>query len=107
MKLLLKMQIRLHCDLSRDMYTKEACCQVLPTSDTLSSWVSQLKEMLLVKRPSWVKENDWISSNKYEFLYNKNPRMASFYVLPKIHKCAMNPPGRPVVSGNDSLIEPI
>lgn len=29
--------------------------------------------------------------------------MASFYMLPKIHKCVDNPPGRPVISGNDDL----
>lgn len=33
--------------------------------------------------------------------------MASFYLLPKIHKCVDNPPGRPVISGNESLTEPV
>lgn len=33
--------------------------------------------------------------------------MASFYMLLKMHKCVVNLPGRPVISGYDSLTEPV
>lgn len=29
-----------------------------------------------------------------------------FYMLPKVHKDLENPPGRPIISGNDSITEP-
>jgi len=45
------------------------------------------------------KASGWISDSELIFLFNENPRMASFYMLPKIHKCLENPPGRPVISG--------
>ncbi|KAM4030047.1 LOW QUALITY PROTEIN: uncharacterized protein ACNLHF_022007 [Anomaloglossus baeobatrachus] len=45
--------------------------------------------------------------NKHEskFLEVKNPRVAFYYHLPKIHKCLHNPPGRPIISGIGSLTE--
>lgn len=33
-------------------------------------------------------------------------RIPSFYMLPKIHKNLENPPGRPIIRGNESLAEP-
>ncbi|XP_056376344.1 uncharacterized protein LOC130273474 isoform X2 [Hyla sarda] len=42
-----------------------------------------------------------------ESLLPENPTTATLYLLPKIHKQLENPPGRPIVSGNNSLCEPI
>lgn len=53
------------------------------------------------------KENDWISDGECKFLFKEHPKLASFYLLPKIHKNLENPPGRPVISGIDSLTEPV
>lgn len=56
---------------------------------------------------SEAKDNGWISESEIRFLGNENPKIASFYMLPTIHKCLENPPGTPVISGNESLTEPV
>ena len=49
----------------------------------------------------------YIDKKTTEFLTKKYPRTPVFYILPKIHKSLSAPPGRPIVSGNDSLLEPL
>ncbi|CAH2306489.1 Hypothetical predicted protein [Pelobates cultripes] len=49
------------------------------------------------------KERNIISQRNYEFLYQKNPTIPIFYFLPKTHKRLPNPPGRPIISGINSL----
>ena len=51
--------------------------------------------------------NGWISPKEADFLICKNPRIPYFYILPKIHKNLTHPPGRPIVSGIGSLLEPL
>uniref|UniRef100_A0A803KCG6 Reverse transcriptase domain-containing protein n=1 Tax=Xenopus tropicalis TaxID=8364 RepID=A0A803KCG6_XENTR len=46
-----------------------------------------------------------ISEQEKSFLLVDNPRVATFYLLPKIHKNKVKPPGRPIVSGNGNLTE--
>ena len=41
-----------------------------------------------------------ISQNTCNYLTADNDRTQQFYLLPKIHKDASNPPGRPIVSGS-------
>lgn len=53
------------------------------------------------------RDNNWISDNKCKFLFNEHPRLASFYLLPKLHKNLETPPGRLVVSDIGSLREPV
>ncbi len=48
-----------------------------------------------------------ITLETVEFFIHENPRTAQFYLLPKIHKCLSNPPGRPIVSANECLMERI
>jgi hypothetical protein len=48
------------------------------------------------------KENGYISDNEFNFIFNGS--MTSFYLLPKVHMNLENPPGRPVISGNETLI---
>ncbi|CAJ0930513.1 unnamed protein product [Ranitomeya imitator] len=33
------------------------------------------------------------------------PKLPTFYIIPKIHKDSIDPPGRPIVAGNDGLCE--
>ncbi|XP_056408621.1 uncharacterized protein LOC130313384 isoform X2 [Hyla sarda] len=35
------------------------------------------------------------------------PQTPTFYIIPKIHKDPLNPPGRPIVSGIDGICDPI
>uniref|UniRef100_A0A803SUQ2 Reverse transcriptase domain-containing protein n=1 Tax=Anolis carolinensis TaxID=28377 RepID=A0A803SUQ2_ANOCA len=49
----------------------------------------------------------YISIQTHEFLIKQFPRTPLFYMLPKIHKGIHPPPGRPIVSGIGSILEPI
>lgn len=46
-----------------------------------------------------------IDVQTFEFLNPKHSRLATFYALPKVHNNLSDPPGRPVISGNESLTE--
>lgn len=92
----------------RDQYIAEAMRQLnnceyyeLLAHNPLEQMILQLCEIL-----NQAKEQDWISTNEFNFLMPQNPRIPSFYILPKIHKNLTNPPGRPIISGNESLTEP-
>ena len=50
---------------------------------------------------------DEIDITCHNYLYNQNPRTPTFYTLPKIHKGKSPPPGRPIVSANNSPTEKI
>lgn len=51
--------------------------------------------------------NQWVSQHEATFLKSKSPRVPYFYSLPKIHKNRNPPPGRPIVSGIGSVLEPL
>ncbi len=48
-----------------------------------------------------------IGKKCHKYLYVENPRTPLFYLLPKIHKGITPPPGRPILSANDSPTERI
>jgi hypothetical protein len=48
-----------------------------------------------------------ITKKTKEYLIVEKPRLASFYLLPKIHKNQIPPPGRPIVSANECPTERI
>ncbi|CAJ0944087.1 unnamed protein product [Ranitomeya imitator] len=53
------------------------------------------------------KDKSIIDQDLYEFLTIKFPIAPVIYVLPKIHKSLVHPPGRPIVSGSDSIFSNI
>lgn len=92
-----------------EQYTKEAYRQLRDTSfylplarNPIVILTSELEELLTT-----AKNENLITEQEFKFLFNPNPRMPSFYMFPKIHKNLTDPPGRPVISGNDSLTESI
>ena len=48
-----------------------------------------------------------LTKKEFDFLNNQHPITPVFYTLPKIHKNLEKPPGRPIVSGIDSLTAPL
>lgn len=42
-----------------------------------------------------------------KFLTTNHPVTPVIYILPKVHKTLVKPPGRPIVACNDSLMEPL
>lgn len=48
-----------------------------------------------------------IDKNTKDCLIPDSPKIACFYLLPKLHKNMQTPPGHPIVSGNESLCEGI
>ncbi|CAJ0938138.1 unnamed protein product [Ranitomeya imitator] len=50
---------------------------------------------------------DLIDQDIYDFLTVKFPITPVMYILPKIHKSLVHPPGRPIVSGCDSILSKI
>uniref|UniRef100_A0A667W8W9 Uncharacterized protein n=1 Tax=Myripristis murdjan TaxID=586833 RepID=A0A667W8W9_9TELE len=51
--------------------------------------------------------NNWITEKQFDFLKNDFPTIPVLYLLPKIHKSLINPPWRPIISSNESLLEPL
>ncbi|XP_062826329.1 uncharacterized protein LOC134296130 [Anolis carolinensis] len=49
----------------------------------------------------------YISEDVYKFLHTPWPRIPVLYTLPKIHKNIRPVPGRPIVSGSGSVLEPL
>lgn len=70
-----------------------------------SNPATQIQQDLKTTLDTAIQQN-WITSKEYDFLFPKNPKVASFYLLPKVHKDLLNPPGRPIINGIDTITEP-
>uniref|UniRef100_A0A8C5PPV1 Reverse transcriptase domain-containing protein n=1 Tax=Leptobrachium leishanense TaxID=445787 RepID=A0A8C5PPV1_9ANUR len=91
--------------MSRQFYLKEADRLLgdintykLLDKDPTPEFLIELEGLLLKG-----KEKGIISETEFKYLLNKQSQIALFYFLPKIHKDIDNPPGRPIISGIDSL----
>ncbi|CAH2305106.1 Hypothetical predicted protein, partial [Pelobates cultripes] len=51
--------------------------------------------------------NGYLDEKTAQFLYVANPKHPVLYTLPKIHKDPITPPGRPIVSVKEGLLEPV
>ena len=52
-------------------------------------------------------EQGFLSTHEFDYLTTNSPRTPVLYMLPKIHKDMTNPPGRPILSGCGSILEPV
>ncbi|CAH2324683.1 Hypothetical predicted protein, partial [Pelobates cultripes] len=78
----------------------KSCYRTLP-SDLTNTFLSELNILLADAKTQQV-----ITVDEQKFLIpHPNPTVATFYCLPKVHKGTRPPPGRPIVSGNNSLTE--
>ncbi|XP_069621235.1 uncharacterized protein [Ranitomeya imitator] len=66
------------------------------------SFSAQLQKILIKAFDSGV-----ITKKVFDGLTVQFPKLPTLYLLPKIHKDAVNPPGRPIVSGIGGLCDPI
>ena len=92
----------------KEAYTQEALRQLMNTSyyaplstNPMSQVRDDLKNIL-----DRALEQNWINANEYKFLLPSDPKIGIFYLLPKIHKDPLSPPGRPIISGVDTITEP-
>lgn len=93
----------------KTLYDQEALRQLqdltyyrpLP-SDPTSKFQKEIESFLQHAHDSSI-----ISEQEFKYLFNRTPTRPVFYVLPKVHKSLSNPPGRPIVAGNNSLTEPL
>ena len=95
--------------LDREYYIKEAMRQL---SD--KKFYKECKKDLTLEHHSIIQElilqmfdKKIISEQTYKFLSEGWKRTSIFYLLPKIHKNLVEPPGRPIVSSIDSPTERI
>lgn len=94
--------------LSKEMYIAEATRQLQSRhyerlrSNPLPTLTSTFHNML-----SRAETEGWITENECKYMTVEHPSLATFYLLPKVHKPPFdNPPGRPIISGNGTLTEP-
>jgi peptide-methionine (R)-S-oxide reductase len=63
-------------------------------------------ETVMITIQRLVNKNE-LAEETGDYLYIKAPRTPKFYMLPKIHKNKLPPPGRPIISANDCPTERI
>ena len=102
---------------------KGSCVVVMNTQDYLDEGFKQLSNTYFYMKVNQnltehnnqkvhtlideLEANESISTEVANYLKIKKPRTPAFYLLPKIHKNVRPPPGRPILSANDSPTERI
>uniref|UniRef100_A0A803KAH6 Reverse transcriptase domain-containing protein n=1 Tax=Xenopus tropicalis TaxID=8364 RepID=A0A803KAH6_XENTR len=95
--------------LNRDAYVSEALSQLSNLEhykhlQTDPTWDIKTKIDLCI---SSAFESCIINKKTFDFLTVTHPRIPVLYLLPKIHKNLEHPPGRPIVSGVGSILQPL
>lgn len=93
--------------MDRDKYIAEALRQLADESTyrKLSKDPTPELSQLIGTCLQEAMEDGLINEDTKKVLLPKEPRTPILYLLPKIHKDAQNPPGRPIVSGTGSLLQ--
>ncbi|CAH2246411.1 Hypothetical predicted protein [Pelobates cultripes] len=94
--------------MDRDYYIKEIRTQLNDTSSYQpmdGNPIQRLQtELQTLNRAAM--DKGIITEGEYKYMFKKYPTTPVFYTLPKIHKNLQTPPGRPIVSGTDSILQP-
>lgn len=97
------------CVWGKEKYVAEAMRQLQNTQyysqlslNPMANMKKELEELV-----NTAKDEYWISKKEYDFLLYPHPRITSFTMLPKVHKNLENPPGRPIISSNSMISEPL
>ncbi len=95
--------------MNRDDYIKEAERQL-----SNENFYKKVDEDLTIKHNKIIYDavdelanRGKIHKDTAAYLKNSKPRMAALYLLPKIHKNKLPPPGRPIISANECPTERI
>ncbi|XP_078541431.1 uncharacterized protein LOC144826808 [Lissotriton helveticus] len=91
----------------RKMYLEEAHKQL---NDRDCYRRISLQEAMQTRNAIYLKLSAWrskglISMDEYKFLKKDYPVMPVIYFIPKVHKNLVQPPGRPIISACNSLLE--
>ncbi|XP_041417033.1 uncharacterized protein LOC121393210 [Xenopus laevis] len=62
---------------------------------------------LIATEVKYAVDDGIINDIQAQFLINRHPITPVLYTLPKVHKNPTNPPGRPIVAGTDSVLQPL
>ncbi|XP_069588555.1 uncharacterized protein [Ranitomeya imitator] len=81
---------------------EDAQCYRRLTYNPLSSF-----HQILVDIMGKALDDGLITKNFFEKIRDLHPRLCTFYLIPKVHKDPVDPPGRPIVAGNGGLCEVI
>lgn len=84
------------------LYNQEALCQLENTtyywvlaSDTTAQFHKEIETFLLEEHAHLL-----ISDKEMQYLVNRSLSRPVFYIVPKVHKSLVNPPGQPIVVRN-------
>lgn len=91
------------------LYKNEVNRQLSNTDHYCKLMTNPTKELqtLILQITNEGLEQGFLSKNEHQFLNTESPRTPVIYTLPKVHKNQTNPPGRPIVSGCGSILEPL
>ncbi|KAM4029694.1 uncharacterized protein ACNLHF_022451 [Anomaloglossus baeobatrachus] len=79
---------------------RDTVCYRKLTFNPLAKYTEELKKIVHTAKDDYV-----ISPELASALIVSEPRIATLYLLPKLHKDASSPPGRPIISGNGNFLE--
>ena len=84
----------------REDYLKEAHKKQLPHEELYEEVANDSSPLgsTIFTAPNKIKARGYLSADTLEYFFDKYPKFARFYLLPKIHKRLHNVPGRPVIS---------
>ncbi|XP_075208158.1 uncharacterized protein LOC142313057 [Anomaloglossus baeobatrachus] len=91
--------VKLYLEEAQRQLSNRNVYQPLP-SDPTNVFKTKVDRLLLDAHQKGI-----ISKKELDFLSVRSPVVPTFYMLPKVHKSLLKPPGRPIVAGIGSIFE--